>query len=972
MAMKITADTLESYLRCKYKAYLKLANEQCVKSEYEALLLDSRKQVCPAAADKLARNKKGDVARDLAITLETLKRGVPLLLDASVEDENFSVCFDALQKEAGPSMLGSFHYIPILFHQAERPTRLQKDLLELYGLIIGDLQGKYPSSAVLIHGQGCNLRRFRLKPNSENARQAMQRMREIQIQKMVPALMLNGHCQICEFRQRCHAEATAKNDLSLLGRMTEKEIKKYNSRGIFTVSQLSYTFRARKRSERSKQKSPPHDPALQALAIREKKIYVIGAPELPSCPIRIYLDIEGDVERRSAYLIGMTIDRNGTRERYSLWSDCQGEEFRLFQQFLELLAHVDEYCLYAYGSYEAAFLRRMIKESGRLDLAEKILIPYVNVLSIIYSHVYFPTYSNSLKHIARYLGFTWAEADASGIQSFVWRKKWEVSGSANLKEKLATYNMDDCAALRKVTEFLYTICSKQASPAQPQSWTYEGHQLSRVEEIEPRWSRREWCKPEFSVPDFEFINERGYFDYQRDRVFIRTSKSLNKSILPGRKKKGKKNPKANHSVEISAEECPFCGGTEVNRSRDGRLARWVFDLRFRRSGIRRYVTRFATSRHWCARCGERFLPRQYLRLDQHAHSLKGWAMYEHVAHRTSYANIAETIRDCFGFFVSTSDVRGFKLLLSWYYDETYKEILRKITAGKILHADETEVHVSRMSKGYVWVFTNLEEVFLVYRQSREGGFLGEMLRGFRGVLISDFYAAYDYLPCKQQKCLIHLMRDFNHDLLRNPWDDDLKSLASAFGKLLRDIIATVDQYGLRQRHFGKHRREVERFFRALAGGPYRSEVTQGYIKRLLKYQDKLFTFLNHDGVPWNNNNAEHAVKKFADYRELVDGQFTESGLNEYLVLLSIYLTCRYKGISFLKFILSREKDIDAFRQTVNFRPLPALELCPDGFVFSRRKRRPDWDRSRKLTMVLQERPRKEAAWSRRAIRVRLA
>ena len=154
--------------------------------------------------------------------------------------------------------------------------------------------------------------------------------------------------------------------------------------------------------------------------------------------------------------------------------------------------------------------------------------------------MYFPTYSNSLKHIARYLGFTWAEADASGIQSFVWRKKWEVSGSANLKEKLATYNMDDCAALRKVTEFLYTICSKQASPAQPQSWTYEGHQLSRVEEIEPRWSRREWCKPEFSVPDFEFINERAYFDYQRDRVFIRTSKSLNKSILPGHKKKGKK------------------------------------------------------------------------------------------------------------------------------------------------------------------------------------------------------------------------------------------------------------------------------------------------------------------------------------------------------------------------------------------------------------------------------------------------
>src|SRR5262249_19620820 len=51
---------------------------------------------------------------------------------------------------------------------------------------------------------------------------------------------------------------------------------------------------------------------------------------------------------------------------------------------------------------------------------------------------------------------------------------------------------------------------------------------------------------------------------------------------------------------------------------------------------------------------------------------------------------------------------------------------------------------------------------------------------------------------------------------------------------------------------------------------------------LLKYQEKLFTFLHHDGVPWNNNNAEHAVKRFAYYRELTDGVFSETGLNNYL------------------------------------------------------------------------------------------
>jgi predicted RecB family nuclease len=58
----------------------------------------------------------------------------------------------------------------------------------------------------------------------------------------------------------------------------------------------------------------------------------------------------------------------------------------------------------------------MIKESGRHELAEKILTQSVNILSIIYSHVYFPTYSNSLKDIGRYLGFRWTAADASGTE----------------------------------------------------------------------------------------------------------------------------------------------------------------------------------------------------------------------------------------------------------------------------------------------------------------------------------------------------------------------------------------------------------------------------------------------------------------------------------------------------------------------------------------------------------------------------
>jgi hypothetical protein len=40
-----------------------------------------------------------------------------------------------------------------------------------------------------------------------------------------------------------------------------------------------------------------------------------------------------------------------------------------------------------------------------------------------------------------------------------------------------------------------------------------------------------------------------------------------------------------------------------------------------------------------------------------------------------------------------------------------------------------------------------------------------VLKDFKGVLVSDFYSAYDSMDCPQQKCLIHLMRDLNDDML---------------------------------------------------------------------------------------------------------------------------------------------------------------------------------------------------------------
>ena len=74
----------------------------------------------------------------------------------------------------------------------------------------------------------------------------------------------------------------------------------------------------------------------------------------------------------------------------------------------------------------------------------------------------------------------------------------------------------------------------------------------------------------------------------------------------------------------------------------------------------------------------------------------------------------------------------------------------------------------------------------------------------------------------------------------------------------------------------------------------------------------MFTFLDHDGVPWNNNNAEHAIKAFARLRHIFGGTSTVKGMREYLILLSISETCKNKSVNFLDFLLSGESDVDRY------------------------------------------------------------
>jgi transposase len=525
-----------------------------------------------------------------------------------------------------------------------------------------------------------------------------------------------------------------------------------------------------------------------------------------------------------------------------------------------------------------------------------------DLLSLIRGNVYFPTYSDSLKDIASWLGFAWSEPSPVGLNSVVHRHTWENSRDPLIKANLLTYNAEDCQAAEIVARALLGLQASEPGAGSAET------SLDTVN-VESLRKKRSKLGPFVSpFKEFEQLALAARWDYQRDRIRVRPT-GHNKQVVRGaRDYLGPRNRLRINKTIVQARlsSCPTCGGECTARPRRTRTR---YDLSFGNCSVKRSVVKHRFHYHWCNRCKRRFgEPPQFWPQSHLGRSLVAYVLYHTIDLAIPFPTVKKMLSACFKLDILLETLITIKRTAARQYQSTYDSILRHILTGDLLHIDETHVSVGG-KPAYVWVFTNLFDVAFLYTETREGAFLHEMLKDFRGILVSDFYTAYDSIGCLQQKCLIHLIRDLNDDVLKHPYDEELKSIVRNCAALLKPIIQTIDRRELKQRFLAKHRIEVDRFYRDLSKQDYQSERAQKCKKRFEKNRDKLFTFLNYDDIPWNNNNAEHAVKAFAKIRDIVRGTFTARTVRNNLVLLSICQTCKYSGVDFFEFMRSGELDL---------------------------------------------------------------
>lgn len=801
------------------------------------------------------------------------------------------------------------HFIPIRFAFHNKLDNDARMLLAFDALVLAGVIGRNITFGKIVHGDKGITIKVKTSGLSSRVRSSITTISALLSSQSLPDLSLNCHCIECEFQDHCRKIATEKDDLSLLSNIGDKERRTLRAKGIFTVTQLSYIFRPRRHARKQSNRKEKYHPALKALAIREKKIHVVGNPELKIDGTPVYLDVEGLPDHDLYYLIGIRIGGGQSASQRSLWANDATDEMRIWNDFLDILSSVEKPVLIHYGSYETSFLAKMQMRYGvppKHAILTAVIEHTINIVSSIYAKIYYPTYSNGLKDIARSLNVYWTEPGASGLTSIVWRHLWEVERTETLKQRLTTYNAEDCAALEQVTNTVRALsCDVKVdlSPGGVPDFV-DVNSLKR-EKIYP------FGRNDFSLPALEQINKAGYWDYQRSRIFLRTDKRV-KAAVQKISKSEQRPLRINQTIELQDRPpcCPKCGHLKVQRNRW--TTKTVEDLKFSTSGVKRWVVTYRFVGYLCCSCGSSFYaPDRPWARGKYGHNLRSYILYYLIELRTPQTAVDRSLNQLFGMSLPNGTSAGQKRLASKIYEGTYKNILDYVVGGKFMHADETKVSIDRHN-AYVWVFANHDAVAYVYSDSREAGMVQDLLQDFKGVLVSDFYAAYDSIDCPQQKCLIHLIRDLNEDVFKHPFNDELKGLVAEFSELLKSIVETVDRFGLKARFLRKHKIQVACFNRSIVGSKFKTEVAIKYQKRFDRNANKLFTFLDYDNVPWNNNNAEHAIKPFAMLRHVIGGTSTPRGIREYLVLLSVEETCKYRGISFLDFLRSGELEIDNF------------------------------------------------------------
>jgi hypothetical protein len=401
-----------------------------------------------------------------------------------------------------------------------------------------------------------------------------------------------------------------------------------------------------------------------------------------------------------------------------------------------------------------------------------------------------------------------------------------------------------------------------------------------------------------------------------------TSKRVKKKkpgAQPGHNGSRRKKPDhIDRPEEHILEKCPVCGGV-VGQPAETRT-RIIEDI----PATQPEVVEHRIPRCYCKKCRKLVespvpdaLPNA--ELGHRTFALSAWL---HYGLGNSLSQIASVFDTAFRHTVSEGGLIHGWQRIAMIVEPWYHQIADQACASGVLHADETGHRVAGETR-WLWCFATPDVTYYHIDSSRGEKALQEFfLEAYEGVLVTDFWAAYNRVVCsKRQMCLVHLLRELEKVDKYNKTPDWIE-FRTKLKRLLKDAIRLWKREDLSPEEFTSKRKRLDLRLKELIDSKQRNSDAKRLVKRLKKHRHELFTFLDEPGVPFDNNHAEREIRPAVLMRKNSFHNMTDEGALVQAMLMTVFRTLKRRGFNPVDTL------VEALREYVVTGDLPSLPDTP--------------------------------------------
>ena len=363
---------------------------------------------------------------------------------------------DVLGRRDGGSAFGKHHYVVREIKVARNIRERHIIQAAFYAMMLGHIQQRPPEYFLVTNGDEATTQ-YRYREYEYMLLECMERAGRIRGGWMPPAIYGNG---APPWSNHCNETAIRNDDVSLIPGVGPSMRARMADAGFGTVRAVTSSTAAGLQQIRGVGKKTSSNYLKAARAINGGECVRKGGQiDLPDHSTEIFLDLEGLSGVfdgvMSDYLIGALVRRDGAEAYHPFVAERKRED-EMLGQFLDFMDRQEDYIIYHWHHYERTHLRSMMERHGMG--AHHILEPdvMIDLFPMATGAFAFPTYTNSIKDIAKWLGFRWRHDDVGATSAIRLYLKYAEDPEAGREGMglVLDYNEDECVATRVVKDWL--------------------------------------------------------------------------------------------------------------------------------------------------------------------------------------------------------------------------------------------------------------------------------------------------------------------------------------------------------------------------------------------------------------------------------------------------------------------------------------------------------------------------------------